>query len=46
VHSDRDGREVVFDVVAGGAADAASWLAATAQRWQQRIDRLHRLVDS
>jgi DNA-binding transcriptional ArsR family regulator len=46
VHSDRDGREVVFDIVAGGAADAASWLAATAERWQQRIDRLHRLIDS
>ena len=45
VHADRDGREVLFDLVAGGAADAASWLAATADRWQQRIDRLHRIVD-
>ncbi|HWM20006.1 MAG TPA: winged helix-turn-helix domain-containing protein [Ilumatobacteraceae bacterium] len=45
VQADRDGREVLFDLVAGGAADAASWLAATADRWQQRIDRLHRLVD-
>jgi predicted ArsR family transcriptional regulator len=41
----RDGRELRFDIVAGGAAEAASWLAATAERWQQRIDRLHRLVD-
>ena len=46
VRGGRDGREVVFDIVADGAADAASWLAATADRWQQRIDRLHRLVDS
>lgn len=46
VRSDRDGREVVFDLVADGAADAASWLAATADRWQRRIDQLHRLVDT
>ena len=46
VRAGRDGRELRFDIVADGAADAASWLAATADRWQQRIDRLHRLVDS
>lgn len=46
VRGGRDGREVVFDIVADGASEAASWLAATADRWQQRIDRLHRLVDS
>jgi len=45
VHAERDGREVRFDIVAGRAADAASWLAATADRWQQRLERLHRLVD-
>jgi DNA-binding transcriptional ArsR family regulator len=45
VRPDRDGREVRFGIVTGGAADAASWLAATADRWQERIDRLHRLVD-
>ena len=45
VRTGRDGREVVFDIVAGGASDAALWLAATAERWQQRIDRLHRIVD-
>jgi DNA-binding transcriptional ArsR family regulator len=45
VQADRDGRQVRFSIVTGGAADAASWLAATAERWQQRIDRLHRLVD-
>jgi DNA-binding transcriptional ArsR family regulator len=46
VRADRDGREVVFDIVADGAAEAASWLAATAERWQRRIDRMHRLVDT
>lgn len=45
VGADREGRELRFDIVAGGAAEAASWLAATAERWQQRIDRLHRVVD-
>jgi len=45
IRADRDGREVLFDLVAGGAADAATWLAATADRWQRRIDELHRLVD-
>ena len=45
VRAHRDGREIRFDVAAGGAADAASWLAATAKRWQQRVDRLHRIVD-
>jgi DNA-binding transcriptional ArsR family regulator len=44
VRVDRDGREVVFEIVADGAVEAASWLAATAERWQRRIDRLHRLV--
>jgi DNA-binding transcriptional ArsR family regulator len=46
VRGDRDGREILFVIVTDGAADAASWLAATADRWQERIDRLHRLVDS
>jgi DNA-binding transcriptional ArsR family regulator len=41
----RDGREVRFEVVASGAAEAAAWLTATAGRWQQRIDRLRRLVE-
>ena len=45
VEADRGGRELRFDVVAGGVFEAASWLAATAERWQQRIDRLHRIVD-
>ena len=45
VQPDRDGREVRFGIVAGGAANAASWLAAAADRWQQRVDRLHRVVD-
>jgi DNA-binding transcriptional ArsR family regulator len=45
VRADRAGREVLFEIVIGGAADAASWLAATADRWQHRIDELHRLVE-
>jgi DNA-binding transcriptional ArsR family regulator len=45
VRAERGGREVRFGFIAGGAAEAASWLAATADRWQQRIDRLHRVVD-
>lgn len=40
------GREVLFEIVAGGAADAARWLTATADRWERRLDKLHRLVDS
>lgn len=40
-----DGRAVLFSIDRQELSDTAMWLTATAQRWNERLDRLGALVD-
>jgi DNA-binding transcriptional ArsR family regulator len=42
VTSERAGREVRFQVSSDGISGAVSWLVTVGDRWDRRLDALHR----
>ncbi len=45
VRSTRRGRETVYELEPGALTEAASWIAAVGGEWDERLERLGRLVD-
>ena len=45
VRSSRRGRETVYELEPGALTEAASWIAAVGGEWDERLERLGRLVD-
>lgn len=45
IHRSTVGRAVLFSIDRRSLSDTAMWLAATAQRWNERLDRLENLLD-
>ncbi len=45
VHAAREGREVRYRLTPEPLADAAAWLAAVGADWDDRLRRLHRLLE-
>lgn len=44
VHRSTSGRSVLFGIDRRAVSDTAMWLAATAQRWTERLDKLDELL--
>ena len=44
IHRTPDGRGVLFSIDRRALSDTAMWLAATTQRWNERLDRLGDLL--
>ena len=44
VRSSRQGREIVYELEPDALSDAASWLASVGGQWDERLQRLERLL--
>ena len=44
VRSSRRGREIVYELEPEALGDAASWLASVGGQWDERLERLGRLL--